>query len=102
MTEKERYQAIFLEGVKSFINNLILSEQGKIAAQIKMMEVGGFESVHIKPLQKPIKELIIGKYRFLFFINKHLIYFIDAFIKKTQKTPRQYIDNAIKIYNKII
>lgn len=49
------------------------------------MEFGQFEIVHTKTLQKQIKELIIGKYSFVFFIEKCLIYFIYAFVKKTQK-----------------
>ena len=101
MTE-HKYQAVFLEKTKDFINSLTQAEQGRIAAQIKVMEFGQFEIVHIKTLQRPIKELIIGKYRFVFFIEKHLIYFVYAFIKKTQKTPKQYIQIAQQIYKQII
>lgn len=101
MDKEILYISIFLEKTKKFIGSLTSSEQGKIAAQIEMMELGQFEAVHTKLLKSPIKELVIGKYRITFFIEKHWIYFIFAFIKKTQKTPKQYIEQSEKIYKEI-
>jgi len=102
MEDRKRvYEAIFLEQVNQFINNLAAQEQGRIAAQIEMIQTGQFEAISTKLLKRPIKELIVGKYRFIFFIDKHLIYFIYAFVKKTKKTPKQYIKLSETIYKSI-
>lgn len=82
---EDNYKGVFLEKVKVFINNLKQTEQGKIAAQIEMMQGGEFEIVHIKTLQKPIQELIIGKYRFLFFYRKRPDLFYRCFYQENTK-----------------
>ena len=66
------------------------------------MESGDFESLEIKTLKTPIKELIIKRYRLLFFINKDLIYFVNAFMKKTQKTPKNEIIISEKLFRDIV
>jgi len=101
-TQKIVYEAIFLEKTKEFIGKLPASDQGKLAAQIGMMQTGQFEAVYTKLLKRPIKELVLGRYRFTFFIEKHSIYFILAFIKKTRKTPKQHIQQSEKIFKEII
>lgn len=101
MTER-KHRVFFLEKVKDFISHLSLEDRAKIAGQIEMMSSGTFNSVYVKTLRKPIKELIANKYRFLFFIKEPNIYFILAFTKKTQKTPKQYIQKAQQLYKTII
>lgn len=101
-SKKQIYKAVFLEKTKKFINDLTASEQGKLASQIDMMQNGQFEIVNTKLLKKPIRELVFGKYRFIFFIEKNFIYFINSFIKKTQKTPRKYIELSEKIYKTLV
>ena len=96
------YFPLFLDDVKDFIKNLADADQGKINAIVRAMEMGDFKSVYIKTLKAPIKELIIKKYRFIFFINKNTIYFIRAFVKKTAKTPKNEIENAKKVYKIIL
>ncbi|MBI2631164.1 type II toxin-antitoxin system RelE/ParE family toxin [Candidatus Nomurabacteria bacterium] len=94
---KNIYFILFLDEVKEFTEKLSDADQGKINAAAMAMEAGDFESIYIKTLKAPIKELIIKKYRFIFFIHKNTIYFIRAFIKKTAKTPKNEINNAQKV-----
>ena len=60
------------------------------------------DSVEIKTLRGPIKELKVRKYRILFFIEQGTIYFVSGFIKKTQKIPSKELLKAEAIYNKYI
>ncbi len=64
--------------------------------------MGDFTSVHIKSLKGEIKELIIKRYRIIFFIDKNIVYCIAAFVKKSAKTPKRELENAERIYKKII
>lgn len=73
-------------------------DQGKIYAQITQLGNGNSESLFIKHLSGKIMELIVKNYRFVFFTKTDLVYFVSAFIKKTNKTPKQEIDLAKKIY----
>ena len=97
-----RFQVTLLQKVKEFI--AILSDEDKIKFRgiAHSMELGIFDSLYIKTLKTPIRELIIKNYRFIFFINKNEIWFVGAFIKKTAKTPKNEIENAKKLYDKII
>ena len=99
---KNSYNALFLKDVKDFVAALPNTDQGKINAAVTVMESGDFKSVYIKTLKTPIKELIIKKYRFIFFIHKSTIYFISVFIKKSAKTPKREIENGEKIYKMIV
>ena len=100
-TESGRhYEARFFKEAKDFIEGLSLRDTAKVKANITMMQMGHFSSVHIKLLRNVIKELIVKNYRFIFFVNKNSIYFVGAFTKKTQRTPRQEIDNAERLYKK--
>lgn len=97
-----KYFALFFDDVRNFIKILPNEDQGKINATVVIMESGDFESIYIKTLKTPIKELIIKKYRLVFFIHKNIIYFIGMFIKKSTKTSRKESENAEKIYKTII
>lgn len=97
-----KYFALFLDNVKNFIGTLSNENQGKINATVTAMEAGNFESIYIKTLKTPIKELVVKNYRLIFFIHRTTIYFIGAFIKKSAKTPRKEIENAEKMYKIII
>jgi phage-related protein len=97
-----KYYALFLDDVRNFIGTLPNEDQGKINATVVAMESGDFESSYIKTLKTPIKELIIKRYRLIFFIYQNTIYFIGVFIKKSAKTPKKEIENAEKIYKMMI
>jgi len=97
---EEKYEVRIFEEVREFIRDLDIKDRAKIAATIKMMEFGDFQSIEIKTLKGQIKELIVRSYRIVFFIIKNrIIYFVSGFRKKTQKTPKNEIDNAQKILN---
>lgn len=102
MITKQQYTVLFLDNVRNFIQALPNEAQGKIKGAVTAMEFGNFKSLYIKTLKTPIKELIVRKYRFIFFTHKTLVYFIRAFIKKTAKTPKQEIEYAEKTYKMII
>ena len=96
------YEIRIFRKVIKFVDELTHTDRAKVTANIKIMEMGGFDSIYIKTLKGTIKELIVKNYRFVFFIYGHTIYIISAFIKKTQKTPPREISNAEKIYKIII
>lgn len=102
MTHNSSYDVQFLESVKGFLSDMPEADRAKTAAAISVMSEGKFDLVSTKVLKSPIRELIIKRYRFIFFIEGHQIYFIHSFIKKTAKTPRKEIDYAEKIYKIII
>lgn len=97
-----KLKVLFTNEVREFINSLPDEDRGKINCETIAMGLGNFNSLYIKTLNTPIKELIIKKYRLIFFIHKNEIWFIGAFIKKTAKTPKNEIENAKKLYKEII
>ncbi len=99
---ESQYSVLFFDNVKNFIATLPNEDQGKINGIVTAIESGEFKSLYIKTLKTSIKELIIKKYRFVFFIHKNTFYFMRAFIKKTAKTPKIEIKNAEKLYKKIL
>lgn len=97
-----KYKVFFLQNVQNFIETIPFNDQGKIRCATDSMGLNNFNSLYIKTLETPIKELIIKNYRFTFFFNKNEIWFVGAFIKKTAKTPKSEIENAKNLYNEII
>ena len=101
-TRPPEYEAQFLDSVKEALIKIPLTDRAKIAANTDMMRAGKFDSVFIKPIRGSIKELRVKQYRMLFFTQKHTLYFVRIFIKKTQKTPVKEIEAAQKIYDLMI
>jgi len=97
-----KFNIVLLNEVREFITTLPEEDRIKFRGIARSMELGVFDSLYIKTLKTPIRELIIKNYRFIFFINKNKIWFVGAFIKKTAKTPKSEIENAQKLYSKII
>lgn len=95
-------KVIVLTEVEIFRKNLSEKDRSKINASILAIRFGEYGSIYVKPLKGVLRELIIKRFRFVFFINKDTIYFISAFIKKTNKTPKIEIENALKIYKIIM
>ena len=79
-----KFKILFINDVRNFINSLSDEDKVKINCDINAMELGNFNSLYIKRLSSPVKELIIKKYRLIFFINKN------------------EIENAKKLYKEII
>ena len=98
---KNKYFVLFFDSVKNFIETLSNEDQGKINGAITAIEFGDFKPLYIKTIKTPIKELIIKKYRFIFFIHDNTFYFVKVFIKKTAKTPKIEIENAERIFKKL-
>lgn len=95
---EKRYAAIHLAAVTDFLENLYPDDKVKILAGVSKMEQGDFQSPYIKTLRGPVKELIVKRYRVIFFIHEHSIYFVRAFRKKSMKTPRKEIEYAEHVY----
>ena len=96
-THVNNFKILFLDNAYDFIDQLSEPDKAKILANIKIMETD-LGVVRIKLLGNHIRELIVKKYRLLFFIKNNTIFFIDGFIKKSQKTPKREIEKAENIY----
>ncbi len=90
-----------LESAKKFIDSLPSKDQADILADLGAVKQSDFEIIKVKILKGKIKELIVRKYRILFFIRSGSVYVTNGFVKKSQKTPKREIDYAEKI-NKLI
>ncbi len=95
-------QSFFLKDVENFISGLEIKDQAKIASLVKSLEQNNFNILYVKNLHSPIKELRVKSYRFIFFTKESSIYFIHAFIKKSNKTPKKELDYSNKIYKLFI
>ena len=87
-----------LDKARGFIRSLDEKDRAKIAAAISTLASGDFQSVAVKPLRGPIRELIVKSYRIVFFNKKKTLWFVSGFRKKTRKTPPQEIKNAQKLF----
>jgi phage-related protein len=92
---------IFLAKVNDFINSLSEENQKKFALAITSLSEGDFQAVYIKQIKGEIKELRIKEYRLMFFIHKNTIYFVNVFLKKSNKTPTKEIEFTEKYYKLI-
>jgi phage-related protein len=98
----EKYQTIFITHVNEYVDKLDSNERAKIMSAVGRMVSGDFQSVVIKKLRDEIRELKVKRHRLIFFIKNQEIYFVGVFVKKTTKTPKREVDNALKKYQKII
>jgi phage-related protein len=94
-------KVIILETVELFREKLLEQDKAKLNGSITAIRYGNFNTIYIKTLKWNIKELRIKKIRLIFFIKDETVYFVDIFIKKTNKTPKQEIEKAEKIYKLI-
>lgn len=92
-----KFEVQFFDEALDFIEQLPPVDKAKVLANIKIMETD-FDTVYSKLLRSPIRELVVKKYRLLFFIKKNVIYFVRGFIKSSQKTPIREIDKAEDVY----
>ena len=93
-----QYKTFFFGNVKEFINSLSLKDQEKVIGAATTLGNGEFRSVSVKQLKGELKELRVKRYRLIFFIHTNTICFIRIVIKKSQKTPKNEIELAEKIY----
>jgi phage-related protein len=90
------------ERANVFIDALSESDQFKIAKAISALRTQDFESIRVKTIRGHIKELIVRKSRILFCIENDTLYLLNAFSKKSAKTPRNEIGIAENIYKLLI
>ena len=93
----KNFEVRFFDEALDFIYQLPEADKAKVLAHIKMMEAD-FDVVYTKILKSPIRELLVKKYRLLFFIQKDTIYVVRGFVKKSQKTPLREIVKAENVY----
>ena len=99
---ENKYIILLFNKVETYMNELPFPEQAKLKMAFPVLENGDFHLLNVKQLRGDIKELKIKRHRFIFFTHDQRIYFIEAFLKKTKKAPKQEIDNALEKYQKII
>ena len=102
MYDKNQYTVLFLDSVNKMINSIPEIDRAKVAVAMLAIKEGNFQAIETKILKTPIRELKVKVYRFVFFIDKQIIYFIHAFIKQSTKTLKKEINYAEKIYKKLI
>lgn len=94
-------QLIILKKVATFISKLPDGDSSKLLAHLAFLESDKTEVLSIKTLRKKIKEIIVAQYRIVYFIIDDMVYVVDAFRKKTQKTPHPVIEQAEKLYKEL-
>ena len=97
----EKFSAVFSSSAKKYISGLTVQEQASFAADIDVMKTGEIGKVQTKQLRGQVRELIVGYHRMSYFLHEHVLYFIEGWRKKTSKTPKRYIDFAIKTFKEI-
>jgi phage-related protein len=97
-----KYTVFYLDAVTAEIEALPPPVQARIKAAEEALSLGEFQSLYIKTLKGPIRELIVGDHRLVYFPwkERHLL-FVDIFRKKSKKTPLQVLRRAERIYKKI-
>ena len=93
---------VILDDVIVFIDACALEDSAKIFAELNFLEMGRTEVLLIEPLKGKIMELSVKRYRIVFCKVGATIYVIDVFKKQSAKTPLRIIEQAEKIYRKII
>ncbi len=94
------YTIQVLDKVSRFIDELSDTDKAKVLAAVTVLATD-FDAVFTKLLRSPVRELIVKRYRIIFFIQDETIYLVGGFIKKSQKTPRREIENALEIYRQM-
>ncbi len=97
MTERPRVPH-FLEHAKKYITSIPDAEQGAMQRDIEAILTNELETISTKQLKGPIRELIIGHHRLIYFKIGMVIYFVRGFRKKSAKTPKKEIEYTEKIY----
>ena len=98
-----KYIVLYLTAVEVEIGTLSIPDQARIKAAEEALVLGDFQALYIKSLKGPIRELIVGNYRLVFFYWKeNSILFVDIFRKKSNKTPLRIIRHAERIYKMVM
>ncbi|MGC9599612.1 MAG: type II toxin-antitoxin system RelE/ParE family toxin [Minisyncoccia bacterium] len=88
----------FLHDFYRALSDLPVHEKDKIYAHLTLLREGEVGALTIKTLRGGIQELIVHRYRLIFFKSGEAIYFVSLFKKQSQKTPLRIIRKAEAIY----
>jgi len=97
-----KLSVVFLGAAEELYKSLSFKHRSKILGAIDFIQKGEFELVEVKTLKGPIKEFKVNQYRFLFCVERSVIYILRGFIKKSMKTARNEIEMAEKMYIMVI
>lgn len=96
-----QYEVILTKEAKENLYSLEKHQQEKLFSDYSAIQNESINTVIVKPLGKKIFEIKTDNLRSLFVYQKDRVIIIGViFIKKTQKTPKQYIEKALKIFKK--
>jgi len=87
-----------LEKARESLDSIPVIVRGQIADDLGELCAGNFSAVYTKKLRGKIKELIVGDYRAVFFVQNNSVFVTSIFRKKSKKTPVREIEYAEKIY----
>jgi len=94
-------QAILFSGVRKYLDSISEQDSVKVLAGIRALEAGLVDSIKTKPLRGKVRELVVKMHRVVYFGVNSVLYFVDAFLKKSNKTPERIIQRAEAIYREI-
>ncbi len=89
------------EDVSDFLKRIPEDDAARILAHLKSFQENCVEGLFIKTLRGKIKEIVVKNYRIVFFSIGSTGYIVDAFRKKSQKTPKRIIEQAENIYKNL-
>lgn len=93
-----RYDIVTHLRAEKYLAKLLESERALVSAHMYRLGRGEFSAVHTKKLYGPIRELIVGNHRLLYFCIGQALYFSNGFRKKSRKTPKAEITYAYRTY----
>jgi phage-related protein len=96
------YKVFVFSDTEDFIRFIPEPTKSRVSSAFDEMSLNDFDSLQVKTLRGKVKELIIKRYRFTFFIEAGTIYVVRGFIKKSKKTPIEEIKYAEKQYRDIL
>jgi len=94
-------QPFYLSRAKGYLIGIPNADQGTISRDIDALARGDTSSVYTKQLRGPVRELISGHHRLIYFQIGPVLFFVSGFRKKSQKTPKREIEHAEAIYRKL-
>lgn len=97
----EYLQLLYLSRAKGYLVGIPNADQGTIFRDIGALARGEASSVYTKQLRGPVRELISGHHRLIYFQIGPVLFLVSGFRKKSQKTPRQEIEYAEAMYRRL-
>ena len=93
-----RYDIILTKEAKEDLNSLEPFQREKLLSDYSVIQIESINAVNTRPLGNKLFEIKTDNLRSLYMYRKDKIIIIIGviFIKKTQKTPKQYMEKAIK------